>query len=89
MRRSMTFAALLLALLVATTGLAQDVISTFIGGGPNGIPALDAFLYQPYGTAVDASATFTSPPGASIAYLSKHGRNHNGCRRQWRPGLQR
>jgi sugar lactone lactonase YvrE len=31
------------------------VITTFIGGGPNGIPALDAFLYQPYGVTVDAS----------------------------------
>jgi hypothetical protein len=56
MRRVTTFAALLLfALLAATSGLAQDVISTFIGGGPNGIPALDAFLYQPYGVAVDAT----------------------------------
>ncbi|HUA16647.1 MAG TPA: choice-of-anchor D domain-containing protein [Verrucomicrobiae bacterium] len=46
---------LLLALLVSLSAPAQDVITTFIGGGPNGIPATDAFLYQPYGVATDGA----------------------------------
>ena len=56
MRRFATFAFLLLAaLLVSLPALAQDIITTAIGGGPNGIPALDANLYNPYGVAVDSS----------------------------------
>ncbi len=56
MRRVTIFTALLLAaLLVSISAPAQDVITTAIGGGPNGIPALDAFLYNPYQVAVDAS----------------------------------
>jgi trimeric autotransporter adhesin len=56
MRRVSIFTAILLAaLMISTSGLAQDVITTYIGGGPNGIPALDAFLYNPYQVAVDAS----------------------------------
>jgi len=56
MRRFTIFAALLLtALLVSLPALSQDIITTFIGGGPNGIPALDANLYSPYGVAVDGS----------------------------------
>ena len=48
MRRFTTFAFLLLAaLLVSLPALAQDVITTAIGGGPNGIPAIDANLYNP------------------------------------------
>ena len=59
MRRFTTFAFLLLAaLLVSVPTLAQDVITTAIGGGPNGIPALDANLYNPYGVAVDGSGNF-------------------------------
>jgi len=49
---------LLTALLASLPALSQDVMSTMIGGGPNGIPALDANLYQPYGVAVDASGNF-------------------------------
>ena len=56
MRRLTTFAALLLgALLLCTSGQAQDVISTYIGGGPNGIPAIDGFLYNPNQVTVDGS----------------------------------
>ena len=33
----------------------QNVVSTVIGGGPNGIPGIDANVYQPYQTAVDQS----------------------------------
>lgn len=56
MRRFTMFAFLLLAaLLVSLPALAQDIITTAIGGGPNGIPALDANLYNPYGVAVDSS----------------------------------
>src|SRR6266567_7223984 len=47
--------ALLALLLVNLPGVSQDVISTAIGGGPNGIPALDANLYNPYGVAVDTA----------------------------------
>src|SRR5580704_5989218 len=55
MRRVSILTALLATLLISTSGLAQDVITTYIGGGPNGIPAIDAFLYNPYQVAVDAS----------------------------------
>ena len=56
MRRFATFAFFLLAaLLVSLPASAQDIITTAIGGGPNGIPALDANLYNPYGVAVDSS----------------------------------
>jgi trimeric autotransporter adhesin len=59
MRRVTILAALLLAtLLLSISGVAQDVITTAIGGGPNGIPATNAFLYQPYGVAVDSSGNF-------------------------------
>lgn len=34
---------------------AQDVITTVVGGGPNGIPAVNANLNQPYEVAVDAA----------------------------------
>jgi hypothetical protein len=59
MRRSMNLAATLLAaLLVSLPALAQDVITTTIGGGPNNIPALDANLYNPQGVAVDSSGNY-------------------------------
>ena len=59
MRRFTTLAFLLLAaLLVSLPTLAQDIITTAIGGGPNGIPAIDADLYNPYGVAVDSSGNF-------------------------------
>jgi len=59
MRRSTIFAALFLAaLLVSLPALAQDVITTVIGGGPNGIPALESNLYNPYGIAVDSSGNY-------------------------------
>jgi centrosomal CEP192-like protein/NHL repeat-containing protein len=51
-------ALLLAALLVSLPAMSQDVISTVIGGGPNGIPAIDANLYNPYGVAVDSSGNF-------------------------------
>lgn len=52
------FVFLLTALLFALPALSQDVISTAIGGGPNGMPALDANLNQPYGVAVDSSGNY-------------------------------
>ncbi len=60
MRRFSILAAVLLtALLVCIPAQSQqDVISTAIGGGPNGIPAVDADLYYPYGVAVDTSGNF-------------------------------
>ncbi|HEY3972614.1 MAG TPA: choice-of-anchor D domain-containing protein [Candidatus Sulfotelmatobacter sp.] len=57
MRRFLSFA-FLAALLVSIPGQAQDIITTSIGGGPNGIPALDANLYNPYGVAVDSSGNY-------------------------------
>jgi len=57
MRRFTICAALFLAAL-CVTALAQDVITTAIGGGPNGIPALDAYLYNPYGVAVDTAGNY-------------------------------
>ena len=59
MRRLTIFAALLLAaLLVSLPAPAQDIITTAIGGGPNGIPALNANLYNPYGVALDAAGNY-------------------------------
>jgi Abnormal spindle-like microcephaly-assoc'd, ASPM-SPD-2-Hydin/NHL repeat len=60
MRRFTTFSAILLAtVLVSLPALAQqDVITTAIGGGPNGIPAIDANLYNPQGVAVDAAGNY-------------------------------
>lgn len=57
MRRLIVLAAVVLAML-SLNALAQDVITTAIGGGPNGVPALDAFLYQPYGVAVDSNNNY-------------------------------
>lgn len=59
MRRFVISAAVLLAaLLVSLPTLSQDIMTTAIGGGPNGIPAIDAPLYNPYGVAVDSSGNF-------------------------------
>ena len=59
MRRFPIFALLLVAaLLVGLPSVAQDVITTAIGGGPNGIPAIDANLYNPQGVAVDSSGNY-------------------------------
>ena len=59
MRRFKIVALLALtALLVSFPAQAQDVITTIIGGGPNGIPALDADLYNPYGVAVDSTGNY-------------------------------
>src|SRR5271165_3110769 len=57
MRRSTILLVLLLTAL-SLTGLAQDVITTKIGGGPNNLPAIDANLYSPYGVAVDSTGNF-------------------------------
>lgn len=46
------------ALLVSFPAHSQDVITTKVGGGPNGIPALDANLYNPQGVALDSSGNY-------------------------------
>jgi len=58
MRRFTILLALLLTTLVSLPGVAQDIITTAIGGGPNNMPAIDANLYTPYAVAVDASGNF-------------------------------
>ncbi len=58
MRRFTILLAFFLTVLVSLPGVAQDVITTVIGGGPNNMPAIDANLYTPYGVAVDASGNF-------------------------------
>jgi sugar lactone lactonase YvrE len=58
MRRSTILFALLLTVLLSLPGMAQDVITTKIGGGPNNMPALDANLYTPYGLALDSSGNY-------------------------------
>jgi trimeric autotransporter adhesin len=53
------FAHLLTALLLALPALAQqDVINTVIGGGPSGMPALDADLNLPVSVSVDSSNNY-------------------------------
>ncbi len=59
MRRTTTLLVLLLtALLLTLPALAQDVISTVIGGGPSDMPALDANLNNPVAVAVDSSGNY-------------------------------
>ncbi len=58
MRRFAILLAVVIAALLTLPGQAQDVITTAIGGGPNGIPALDANIYDPYGIAVDTSGNY-------------------------------
>lgn len=53
-----SIALLLMCLLSSLSAWPQDIISTAIGGGPNGIPAVDGNLYNPYGVAVDSSGNF-------------------------------
>src|SRR5215471_20578617 len=56
MRRfTISTALLLAALLLSIPAMAQEIITTAIGGGPNGIPATNANLYNPYGMTVDGS----------------------------------
>jgi hypothetical protein len=56
MKKLMKFAICLLgAGGLVVSAAAQDVISTAIGGGPNGIPGINANNYQPYEVAVDSS----------------------------------
>lgn len=59
MRRATTLLLLLLtAMLLTLPALAQDVISTAIGGGPSDMPALDANLSNPVAIAVDSSGNY-------------------------------
>jgi hypothetical protein len=44
----------------------QDVITTLMGGGPNGIPALQSDIYDPKAISVDASGNY---------YFSAYGQN--------------
>ena len=57
MRRSTILLVLLLTAL-SLPGLAQDIITTKIGGGPNNMPAIDANLYTPYGVTVDSAGNY-------------------------------
>ncbi len=58
MRQLATFCTLLLTISLLPAWAQQDVISTFIGGGPNGIAALQADISGPYGVAFDASGNY-------------------------------
>ncbi len=100
MRRFSILAVLMLAaVLVSLPALAQqDVITTAIGGGPNGIPALDANLYNPYGVAVDSSGNFYIAAfnqnrvfkvnsGGTITVVAGSGaQGYSWRRRHWRCG---
>jgi sugar lactone lactonase YvrE len=53
------FATLLTAVLLALPALAQqDVINTTIGGGPSGMPGIDADLYDPIAVSVDSNNNY-------------------------------
>jgi sugar lactone lactonase YvrE len=59
MRRLTIVAALMVAaMLVCLPASAQDIMTTAIGGGPNGIPALNGNVYNPLGVAVDAAGNY-------------------------------
>jgi sugar lactone lactonase YvrE len=55
MRRCLTLFAFLSIVSLISLSVSAQQITTYIGGGPNDIPALDAGLWQPYGVAVDSS----------------------------------
>ena len=80
----------LAALLVSFPAQAQDVITTIIGGGPNGIPALDADLYNPYGVAVDSTGNYyiAAFNQNRVFKVSTSGNDYGG-RWQRSSGLQR
>jgi hypothetical protein len=54
--------------LVLSAGAQQDVINTVVGGGPSGMPALDANVYNAYGVATDAAGNFyyADPPQGRV-----------------------
>lgn len=55
MRRYLTLFAFLSTFSLMSLSVFAQQITTYIGGGPNDIPAIDAGLLQPYGVAVDSS----------------------------------
>jgi hypothetical protein len=66
--------------LVGTCGLifsasAQDVVNTVIGGGPTGLPGVNANMYQPYQEAIDASGNIyvASTPLQKVFKISTTG----------------
>ena len=54
---------------------AQDVINTVIGGGPTGLPGVNANMYQPYQEAIDASGNIyvASTPLQKVFRISTNG----------------
>ncbi len=68
----------------------QDVISTFAGGGPNGIPAVNANLNNPLGMAIDKQGNYyiagagqnrvykVSPTGIISTIAGTGARNYSG-----------
>lgn len=59
--RRITFsllAALFAALLLPAAYAQQDVITTLVGGGPSGMPAIDANLNQPVAIALDSAGNY-------------------------------
>lgn len=53
--------------LAAQYAAAQDILSTYAGGGPNNIPAVQANLQYPVNTAVDSSGNFYVVVGSTDA----------------------
>lgn len=58
MRRLIIVTCLIALALVSGSARAQDVISTFAGGGPNNLPAISANVDQPTSVAVATSGVF-------------------------------
>ncbi len=56
--RVFAFALLTSVLVIRPATAQQDVITTLIGGGPNGVPAIDANVDQPIGVAIDAFGNY-------------------------------
>ncbi len=82
MRRVITLFVLFLTLGLARSANAQDIITTFAGGGPNNLPAVSANVDNPIGVAFDATGnlffadlsndrirkvSFLNPPTVSLS----------------------
>jgi sugar lactone lactonase YvrE len=65
MHRFATFCTLLTISLLPTWAQ-QDIITTAIGGGPNGIPAVQSDLSVPYAVALDASGNYYITAGSRV-----------------------
>jgi len=71
--RNLATVCALLTISLAPAWAQQDVISTVIGGGPNGIPALQSNLSGPWAIAFDASGNYYFPASNRVFKVNVSG----------------